>query len=43
LFLNDRVFESAVLTTDDGNDYFSIGIKTSSLDILVNDADSTGP
>ena len=35
LFLNKRTFQSATLTTFDGNDYFSIVIETSSMQILL--------
>jgi hypothetical protein len=43
LFLNPSTFESATLTTLDGNDYFIVSIQTRSLQILVQDADSTYP
>jgi hypothetical protein len=43
LFLNEGTFESATLTTFDGNDYFAISIKTRCMEILVQDGDSTYP
>lgn len=43
LFLNERVFLSAKLTTFDGNDYFMISISTAAFEILVQDGDSTHP
>jgi hypothetical protein len=43
LFLNEETFESAALTTFDGNDYFLILIKTRWMQILVQDGDSTYP
>jgi hypothetical protein len=43
LFLNEGTFESATLTTFDGNDYFAISIKTRCIEILVQDGDSTYP
>lgn len=43
LFINERTFESATLTTFDGNDYFIISIWTCSMEILVQDAASTYP
>jgi hypothetical protein len=43
LFVSQETFESATLTTFDGNDYFAISIKTRSVEILVQDADSTFP
>jgi hypothetical protein len=43
LFIREETFESAMLTTFDGNDYFVIGIKTGCLDITVHDGDSTYP
>ena len=43
LFIREKTFESATLSTFDGNDYFSISIKTRWLEILVNDGDSTYP
>ena len=42
-FVSEKDFESAVLSTFDGNDYFSIGIDTRLVNILVNDLDSTAP
>lgn len=43
LFIREKTFESATLSTFDGNDYFSISIKTRCLEILVSDGDSTYP
>jgi hypothetical protein len=43
LFLREADFEGATLTTFDGNDYFIVSIKTHSLQILVQAADSTYP
>jgi hypothetical protein len=43
LFVREETFESAMLTTFDGNDYFVIAIKTGCLDITVHDGDSTYP
>jgi hypothetical protein len=43
LFIREETFESASLTTHDGNDYFVIGIKTDCLHITVHDIDSTYP
>jgi hypothetical protein len=43
LFINEETFESATLTTFDGNDYFVISIKTRCIEILVQDGDSTYP
>jgi hypothetical protein len=43
LFINEQAFESATLTTFDGNDYFVISIKTRCMKILVQDTDSTYP
>ncbi len=43
LFIDEGTFESATLTTLDGNDYFIISIKTRSMEILVQDNDSTYP
>jgi hypothetical protein len=43
LFLNEGAFESATLTTFDGNDYFAISIKTRCIEILVQDGGSTYP
>lgn len=43
LFIREKTFERATLSTFDGNDYFSISIKTRCLEILVNDGDSTYP
>jgi hypothetical protein len=43
LFVREKTFESATLSTFDGNDYFSISIKTRCLEILVSDGDSTYP
>jgi hypothetical protein len=43
LFIREETFESAMLTTFDGNDYFIIAITTRAADILVQDGDSTAP
>lgn len=43
LFLNERVFLNAKLTTFDGNDYFMISISTAAFEILVQDGDSAYP
>lgn len=43
LFFNEGTFESATLTTFDGNDYFIIAIKTGTYEILVEGIDSTYP
>ena len=43
LFINEGTFESATLTTFDGNDYFAISIKTRCMEILVQDDASTYP
>jgi hypothetical protein len=43
LFIREETFESATLTTFDGNDYFLISIKTRRLEIIVQDGDSTAP
>jgi hypothetical protein len=43
LFIREETFESATLSTFDGNDYFIISIKTHCLEILVSDGDSTYP
>lgn len=43
LFIREKTFESATLSTFDGNDYFSISIKTGCLEILVSDGNSTYP
>jgi hypothetical protein len=43
LFINEETFESATLTTFDGNDYFVVSIKTRCIEILVQDGDSTYP
>jgi hypothetical protein len=43
LFIREETFESATLTTFDGNDYFILAIKTRALDILVQDGDSAAP
>jgi hypothetical protein len=42
-FINEQGFESATLSTYDGNDHFAIGVTTRSVDILVQDRDSTYP
>ncbi|HEX3804788.1 MAG TPA: hypothetical protein VHV75_18330 [Solirubrobacteraceae bacterium] len=43
LFIRDKTFESATLSTFDGNDYFSISIPMRFLEILISDGDSTYP
>jgi hypothetical protein len=43
LFIREETFESATLSTFDGNDYFIISVKTRCLEILVSDGDSTYP
>jgi hypothetical protein len=43
LFVNEPEFESATLTTFDGNDYFSISIRTCAVEILVEGQDSSYP
>jgi hypothetical protein len=43
LYISEATFESAALTTFDGNDYFSISIRTGSMEILIQDADSAYP
>jgi hypothetical protein len=43
LFIREDTFESAKLSTFDGNDYFIIGITTRALNIIVQDGDSTAP
>jgi hypothetical protein len=43
LFIDEATFENATLRTFDGNDYFSISIETRSMQILVQDVDSTYP
>jgi hypothetical protein len=43
LFIRAKTFESATLSTFDGNDHFSISIKTPCLEILVSDGASTYP
>ena len=43
LFIREESFESATLTTFDGNDYFIICIKTRCMEIFVQDGDSTYP
>lgn len=43
LFLNESTFERATLTTFDGNDYFIVSVKTHTLRIFIQDADSTFP
>jgi hypothetical protein len=43
LFIREETFQSATLTTFDGNDYFLISIKTHCLEIIVQDGDSTSP
>jgi hypothetical protein len=42
-FISQQAFESATLSTYDGNDHFAIGVTTRSVDILVQDRDSTYP
>ena len=43
LFIDEATFHNATLRTFDGNDYFSITITTRSMEILVQDVDSTYP
>jgi hypothetical protein len=43
LFLNGSTFERATLTTFDGNDYFIVAVKTRTLQIFIQDADSSYP
>ena len=43
LFVNEPEFESATLTTFDGNDYFSISIRTCAVEILIEGQDSSYP
>jgi hypothetical protein len=43
LFIREKTFESATLTTFDGNDYFLISITTPCLSIIVQDGDSSYP
>jgi hypothetical protein len=43
LFFNAQTFESATLTTFDGNDYFLIAIKTDCIEILIQDDGSSYP
>jgi hypothetical protein len=43
LFLDEATFQNASLRTFDGNDYFSISITTRSMEILIQDIDSTYP
>lgn len=43
IFLDLPTFNSATLTTFDGNDYFVISIKTHAVEILLQSADSTYP
>ena len=43
LFIREDTFESATLSTFDGDDYFIIGITTRALNIIVQDGDSTVP
>lgn len=43
LFIREETFESATLTTFDGNDYFIVSIMTRTLEILVQDSNSTYP
>ena len=42
-FLDEDSFEAATLKTFDGNDYFAISILTRSVEILVQDENSTYP
>ena len=42
-FLDEDSFEAATLETFDGNDYFAISILTRSVEILVQDENSTYP
>jgi hypothetical protein len=41
--MSEGTFESAALTTFDGNDYFIISIRTRSMEILVQGTDSAYP
>lgn len=43
LFINEQTFQSATLTTFDGNDYFAVSIKTRCSEILIQDGDSGYP
>ncbi len=43
LYISEGTFESAALTTFDGNDYFSISIRTRSMEIIVQDDASAYP
>lgn len=43
LFIREETFESATLSTEDGNDYFLISIKTRCLEIVIHDGNSTYP
>lgn len=43
LFLSESTFESATLTTFDGNDYFIVSVTTRSFQLFVESADSTYP
>jgi hypothetical protein len=43
LYINEGTFESAALTTFDGNDYFAVSIRTRSMEILVQDDGSGYP
>ncbi|MGC9221988.1 MAG: hypothetical protein ACP5H2_11675 [Solirubrobacteraceae bacterium] len=43
LFLSQETFQSATLTTFDGNDYFIICIETCCTAILIQDSSSTYP
>jgi hypothetical protein len=43
LFIDERTFQNATLSTFDGNEYFSISITTRCVNILVQDVDSTYP
>jgi hypothetical protein len=43
LFIREATFESAKLSTFDGNDYFIIGITTRALNIIIDDGNSTAP
>jgi hypothetical protein len=43
LFVSEPEFESATLTTFDGNDYFSISIRTCAVKFLIEGQDSSYP
>lgn len=43
LFLDVQTFQSATLTTFDGNDYFIVSIETRSMRVILQGVDSTYP